>query len=346
MHINLKEQKLSALREGFSVRGTMESDLEPAVALFNRWSQSVIHRNEISFPHVILNEWRAGVLNLAEDTRVVFAPDGRLVGYIEVWTDAKPPVHPWMWGRVDPEFQKLGIGTWLMEWGEMRCMQALERVPDGLRFAPNVGTYRNDGNAVRLFKHMGYGFIRGSYVMQIDMDAPPPAPVWPEGIALRPFNPETDMEAVYRAEVDAFRDHFAFQEEPFEEGLKRFRHLSTGYEGFDPSLFFVAMDGNEIAGISLCPPSSLHDPAIGWVNDLGVRRPWRKRGLGLALLRHSFGEYYRRGKRKVGLGVDADSLTGALHLYEKAGMHVTEEFDRYEREIRPGKEIRVESLNT
>jgi len=106
------------------------------------------------------------------------------------------------------------------------------------------------------------------------------------------------------------------------------------------------VDGSEVAGISLCPPCSISDPAMGWVGTLGVRRPWRKRGLGLALLLHSFGEFYRRGFRKAGLGVDASSLTGAVRLYEKAGMHVAQIFDHYEREWRPGREIRVESLET
>jgi ribosomal protein S18 acetylase RimI-like enzyme len=77
---------------------------------------------------------------------------------------------------------------------------------------------------------------------------------------------------------------------------------------------------------------------------LGVRRPWRKRGLGLALLHHSFNEFYRRGKRKVGLGVDAQNLTGALRLYEKAGMHVDQAYDTYEKELREGTEISVQSL--
>ena len=83
---------------------------------------------------------------------------------------------------------------------------------------------------------------------------------------------------------------------------------------------------------------------MGWVNILGVRRPWRKRGIGVALLEHSFGEFYRRGILKAGLGVDAESLTGALRLYEKAGMHVHLIFDNYEKTIREGREISVESL--
>jgi ribosomal protein S18 acetylase RimI-like enzyme len=77
---------------------------------------------------------------------------------------------------------------------------------------------------------------------------------------------------------------------------------------------------------------------------LGVRRAWRKRGVGLALLQHSFGEFYKRGTRKVGLGVDAQNLTGALKLYEKAGMHVHTAFDLFEKTVRSGREISVESI--
>jgi ribosomal protein S18 acetylase RimI-like enzyme len=61
-------------------------------------------------------------------------------------------------------------------------------------------------------------------------------------------------------------------------------------------------------------------------------------------LQHSFGEFYKRGVRKIGLGVDAGSLTGALRLYEKAGMSVFSQFDKYEKEIRAGKEISVQSI--
>ena len=69
-------------------------------------------------------------------------------------------------------------------------------------------------------------------------------------------------------------------------------------------------------------PDEVGDPGVGWIPSLGVRRPWRRRGIGLALLRHAFEEFGRRGKRAVGLGVDAESVTGAVELYERAGMHV------------------------
>ncbi len=72
---------------------------------------------------------------------------------------------------------------------------------------------------------------------------------------------------------------------------------------------------------------------VGWVRVLGVKWPWRRRGLGLALLLHSFGELLRRGIRTVGLGVDAENLTGAVRLYERAGMWVEHRYDICERRL-------------
>ena len=249
-----------------------------------------------------------------------------------------------MWGRVDPDYEDKGIGTWMLNWAEQRALRVLEDIPQNLRFAPRVGTYREAEKSKKLFESMGYRHLRSSYNMLINMDAPVPEPVWPKGITLRTYNPETDAEAVYRADTEAFRDHFGFVEPPFEEGFERFKYFMLEYEGFDPTLLFLAVDGDEIVGINLCRPQSFDDPEMGYVGTLGVRRAWRKRGIGLALLRHSFNEFYRRGKRKVGLGVDAQNLTGAMRLYESAGMHVQQAFDQYEKELRPGLEISVQSL--
>jgi mycothiol synthase len=68
---------------------------------------------------------------------------------------------------------------------------------------------------------------------------------------------------------------------------------------------------------------------------LGVRRPWRRRGLGLALLRSAFGGFYRRGTRKVALAADSQSLTGATRPYERAGMHLERLYSVYRKELRP-----------
>lgn len=347
MNTQLQNEVVLELPEGFTARGARMDDVESALVLFNRWSRSVIDRDEVVDAQAIRNEWKSPHFDPAEDIRLVFAPNGQMAGYVEVWTTVKPPVHPWMWGRVDPDYEDLGIGSWIMQWAEQRALRVLKDLPAELRFAPRVGTYREASKPRKLFEDMGYRQIRSSYQMLIEMDAPVPEPVWSAGISLRTFNPETDAKAVYRAEDEAFSDHFGHVQQPFDEGFKRFQHFVLEANDFDPSLLFLAVDDSsgEIAGINICRPHSYDDPDMGWVGTLGVRRAWRKRGIGLALLRHSFNEFYRRGKRKVGLGVDAQNLTGALRLYENAGMHVRQAFDLYEKELRPGKEISVESLS-
>ena len=343
MKIFFQENFQATLPEGFTVRGAQPEDVEPALELFNAWALAVIQENEITDANAIRNEWNSPGFDPGSDIRLVFAPNGEMAGYIEVWTTVKPPVHPWIWGRVHPDYEDMGIGTWLLQWAEMRSLKALQEVPEGLRFAPRVGTYRQAEKPKRLFADMGYYHIRSSYTMLIEMEGPVPDAEFPEGITLRTYNAQTDAAATYRAVEDSFLDHFGFVKQPFEEALKRFRHFWED-EGSDPTLMFLAMEGEEIAGINLCRPYSIDDPQMGWVGTLGVRRAWRKRGIGLALLRHSFNEFYRRGQRKVGLGVDAQNLTGALRLYESAGMHVHRVFDLYEKELRSGTEISVQSL--
>ena len=120
----------------------------------------------------------------------------------------------------------------------------------------------------------------------------------------------------------------------------------TGDDSYDPSLWFLAVDGEEIVGICLCRRYGAEDPETGFVSSLGVKRPWRRQGIAQALLQQAFGEYYKRGKLKVDLGVDAESLTGATDLYIKVGMFVLRQFDMYEKELRPGKEVSVTTLET
>src|SRR4029079_12656768 len=105
---------------------------------------------------------------------------------------------------------------------------------------------------------------------------------------------------------------------------------------FDPTLWPIALDrlSGEVAGFSL----NRYRMGIGWIRTLGVRRRWRKRGLGEALLLHSFDEFYKRGTKTIGLGVDAQSPTGATRLYQRAGMHVAAEYVIYEKELRLGRE--------
>ena len=92
MNAHLQIKNNVKLPEGFTARGAIMNDLEPAVRLFNRWSRSVIGRDEFADMDSIRAEWQAPGVDPAEDICHIFAPNGDLVGHIEVWTTARPLV--------------------------------------------------------------------------------------------------------------------------------------------------------------------------------------------------------------------------------------------------------------
>jgi len=127
--------------------------------------------------------------------------------------------------------------------------------------------------------------------------------------------------------------------ETFEHGFPRWWSYQQKVDGYDPAQWYLAYEGGELAGVCLCIKSSYEDKECGYVAELGVRRSWRGRGMGLALLHHAFQQYYRQGFRKVALHLDASNLTGALGLYQRAGMHIHRQYDQYEKVLRDGEEL-------
>ena len=148
--------------------------------------------------------------------------------------------------------------------------------------------------------------------MTIDLDQPPAAPHWPAGVRVRALAEGADLRPVWEAQQSIFPE----TPQSFDEWL----HEYTGAGGLDPTLWFVAEADDGWAGFALCMPELAEDPQAGYVNEIGVRPERRGQGLGLALLRQTFIEFHRRGKRRVSLHVDVDNLTGAVRLYTRAGM--------------------------
>ncbi len=333
------------LPAGYSVRPATLADIPQAVDLFNAFTQHYLGTNRFKISD-LETEWTFPKFDPEEDIRLVFGPEGQLVGYIEVWTTDNPPVHPWVWGRVHPDHEGKGIGTYLMTWADARASTAIPHCPAGARVAYRTGTLSNIAAPQELLNKMGLQTIRHYFRMLIEMDTPPSKPICPDGIRVRTVDdPAAEIETLYQVDRQAFKDHFGYVEHPFEDGLAEFRHWFLNNENnSDGSLWFLAMDGDQVAGMALCLQDDNENTDWGHVDILAVLRPWRKRGIGLALLQQAFGEYYRRGKSGVTLGVDAQNLTGALRLYEKAGMRIQRRFDMYEKELRPGEDLSVKSL--
>jgi mycothiol synthase len=184
-----------------------------------------------------------------------------------------------------------------------------------------------------LWEEAGYRVVRHWFHMAIDLGGEPEEPVWPDGVRPREFVRGEDDRAVYDADMEAFADHWDFS--PME--YDRWRLWTIERPGFEPGLWVLADAGGEIAGFSINEPHRSGIPAVGRVAGLGVLRPWRKRGVGLALLRQSFRVLRDAGFTEMRLEVDAASPTGAVRLYERAGMHVIRTHLTYEKERARGE---------
>lgn len=330
----------AVISQAFRLRAPTMDDLAAVVDVMNAHTQACMGIAEFTVERM-QSEWTSPRFELAESARVVTAPDGRIVGYAALWDTADVLVRAWADGYVHPAFEGQGIGTLMLEWAEARARQALHRAPEGARFTLDTSFVSTYEPARRLIEgYPGMTHIRTFWEMRIDLDAEIPAPVWPQGIAVRPINPDTEARAYIAAFRDAFRDRWGFvADEPFETVMEHWQHIMDTEPDFDPSLWFAAFDGDEIAGVALCWPKADGEPEVGWINILGVRRPWRKRGLALALLRHALRAFQERGQAAAGLGVDSSNLTGATKLYENAGMRVFRRFNTYSKELRPGVDL-------
>jgi mycothiol synthase len=291
----------------------------------------------------LCSDWQRPGFSPETDTLVVLASDGEPVGYAVAW-DFEPHERILVTAVVHPACRGVGIGTALCQWVEARGRQSVPKAPEGARVVLCQEAVSGNEIAQVLLREQGYQFARYSLHMLIEMDGPPPEPVLSDGLTVRPFVRGQEERAMIRALRESFRGHWGYVERPFEEELEDYVHLLDS-PGNDPALWFVAADGDEIVGTSFCYTAMAEDPELGWIWGLGVRPAWRRRGLAQALLQSCFGALYRRGKRKVGLAMDAQNLS-ATRLYEKAGMHVRHQYVVYERELRPEEELGAQSLES
>ena len=333
------------MADGYIFRPATWDDLEGVTDLLNAWSKHYLGFDEFTAKDQ-KREWETPKFIIQESTQVAVSPEGKVVGYYEIWDLNDPPVRVNLWGRIHPEHEGKGLGTRLLEWGIRRAKRALDSAPPEARVSLGMETLSLQADAQVLFENHGFKLVRHFLRMTIDMDTPPIPLSWPHGITVRSMVRGQDERKVVQAFRDSFRDHWGYIETPFEDTYERWVNYIDDNPDFDPDLWFIAEENGIVAGISLCWKKSFGDPNLGWVGTLGVLRPWRRRGLALALLRHSFLKLYERGQRRVGLGVDAQSLTGAMKLYEKAGMYsdLKHQMSFFELELRDGIEMSTQSV--
>ncbi len=265
--------------------------------------------------------------------------NGEIVGYGRVeWADNTDGSRDYpTLCLIDPAVRRRGIGRAMLRWLEGRALAiAAGQATDRPRHHASA-LYDTDVGGDALLRSEGYEAIRrGAEMVRPDLDAiPDVAP--PDGLVLRPGSAEQSR-AVWDADVEIFRDHWgAVDESP--EGYRRFVESPA----FDPSLWVVAWDGDAIAGIVL---ASLHRESppggvLGYLDGVGVRRAWRRRGLGRAIVAESLRVLRDRGATNAGLGVDLQNQNEAARLYESLGFRILTTSTEYRKPmVRPGPDSR------
>lgn len=298
------------------------TELIRAVLIADGDEVSIVTQQELE------TEWKSEGFALETDAWVMTTADGHVVGF-EEFVNRHAHAYFNADGYVHPDFRGRGIGAAMLRTLDERARREMQLADPDSRVYTRAGTNAHDQNVREMFEGEGYQVVRHHWVMEINLTDAPQVKPFPNGIELRPFDADAQAYLLFQAHEEAFQDHWGHTPGSFNNWQMR----KLGRENFDPSLWHVAWDGDQIAGFA----QTRFRNEIAWIGSLGVRRPWRKRGLAEALLLHSFNEFYKRGMMRIGLGVDASNPTGATRLYQKVGMKVAVEDIIVEKELRSGK---------
>jgi mycothiol synthase len=270
------------------------------------------------------HDWAMDGFDPEKDAWVAEGPQG-LVGYAYAGDQFRTgELEADLW--VHPEHHEPELRDRLLGLAERRAAAiAVERGYEDPRldvFCAATGRIKRD----LLLRH-GYEPQRTVYRMTIDLDEDVPEAPTPAGLEIRTFRLEADEETMFATMREAFADHFRTSDEPFEAWKGRL----LGHPNFTPELWWLAWDtgAGEAAGGLI----AYDHGDLGWIQGLGVRAPWRRRGLGAALLTHAFAAFKARGQERVDLGVDAEGATRPLRLYERAGMQARVAYELYARRL-------------
>jgi len=296
----------------YSVRPAVPNDLEAVYDL-------IVAQNRDDYGEALMTiadlrkSWQN--TDLETDTCTAHA-DGKLAGYAELRDGDSPFIYLADRNNIDLGFQLLTI---LEE-------QAVSRRRENVHLVTRISEKNN--LLLQLFASNGYKSDLSFLVMELVMSELPATPQWPERISVRTFILAQDEDATYQADEEASQDKGYHPPLSFDGWAK---HVGMDRESFDPSLWFLAVEENEVVGAVL--NIYAHETVTGWVDHLSVRPAWQNRGIGKSLLLHTFGEFYRRRVQRVKLSVDSNSLTSAPRLYESVGMKTIQRYHIYKKEL-------------
>lgn len=304
------------LVNGLFIRATTQEDLQQIVKLCTTYDQAIYGEIDTTEEDII-NSWKG--IDVSKSSYVVINEEENIIGYgILTGNERQFPSAV----LINPNNINQGIEYSLWSKLEERATELIEYSPslDG-----TIVTQANNHYEEKVLEEAGFIPTRIWWEMGIELKSNAPSPLWPKDITVRHYIPGVDDEGLHQAFNEAFANHWNSPPSSLEEFLKR-----TEREGFHPTLWSLAMYGDEVVGFIFSKKDTDNKAEI---THLGVRRSKRKQGLGLALLHHAFDQLQQEGISKVHLSVDSENITGAPRVYETAGMKVQSKFVRFDKEV-------------
>lgn len=252
-------------------------------------------------PEDIAGDWARPSFDLAADSIGVFDGD-RLVGAAEVTRGGLRAE-----GAVLPGERGRGIGSWLAAWTEQRASSM---------GSARVGQVTPDGSLPqRLLAGRGYTLGHTSWVLVLPEGREVSQRPLPSGYTLATADTAAREEGAFVVIQDAFDEWEGRVRESFEDWAA----TTVRRPGARPWQLRVVEHDAAVVAASF---TILDSQGSGYVHQLAVERTHRGRGLAQALLADAFGRARERGATRSELSTD--SRTGALDLYLKVGMEVTQ----------------------
>jgi mycothiol synthase len=223
-------------------------------------------------------------------------------------------------GGVHPSYRGRGLGGELLAWAEKAAVPLHNDRHPGRPLSLSSGCLSSNAGAVALHEQRGYQPVRWFHSMVRDLTAAIPETVVPAGVRIAGYQPDM-AEHARLVRNESFRDHWGSTETPAQHWA---HFLASG--AFRPGFSFLAYEGSEPLGMLLSYEYEAYNTNTGHrdlhIALVGTRAAGRKRGIATALLTTAMSAARADGYDQASLGVDADSLTGAVRLYEHVGFTV------------------------
>ena len=334
----------------FKLRPYTSTDTKAVVDIINMESMQTV-----GFPRAVVD----GVGNLRLHRYIPPASEGvvatnesnEIIGYAyftnrdnNIVTETAVAVHP--------AYRDQGVGNLLIEWAEEKAQNASQHALAGVRTVLQSLLFETETTAIQLLENYGYNSVREWVHLFIELQESPIVRSLPSGLTLREMDLDNDWDIVGPAMDEAFANHWGsipaeyLESENDDEPDQPEHNEDTSETLTDdsysnaPGYCFIVLDGETVVGGVLCNAKLVERNDTGRVGSIFVRPDYQRQGIAKALMLAAFDALWKNGIQRIITDTDANSFSDSTRLYTGLGMKLYRSEFTFEKEIRPGREVR------